>query len=170
MKNIMKEAHKLTREIKAEFPNVDYKFQLGICISYLSKNEMKEDDNMYEFVLKNGMNAKVKINEKAEVEHLEINNTVLADEVTSKIVINELRMTIYSKEIIKKLGINASNLVINLNCEELSNAIKEIRRKEREEFDKKFGKSKKYYSTMAKLSNKDDFNDFVTNANNKNEN
>ena len=39
MKNIMKEAHRLTREIKAEFPEVDYKFQLGLCISYLSKNE-----------------------------------------------------------------------------------------------------------------------------------
>ena len=43
MKNIMKEAHKLTREIKAEFPEVDYKFQLGICISYLSKNEGVEN-------------------------------------------------------------------------------------------------------------------------------
>ena len=35
--NIMKEAHKLTKEIKREFPNVDYKGQLGICISYLYK-------------------------------------------------------------------------------------------------------------------------------------
>ena len=41
MKNIMKEAHKLTKEIKKEFPEVDYKFQLGLCISYLSKNEVK---------------------------------------------------------------------------------------------------------------------------------
>lgn len=39
MKNIMKEAHKLTREIKREYPEIDYKFQLGICISFLSKNE-----------------------------------------------------------------------------------------------------------------------------------
>lgn len=37
--NIMKEAHKLTREIKKEFPNIDYKFQLGLCISYLYKNK-----------------------------------------------------------------------------------------------------------------------------------
>ena len=48
MKNIMKEAHKLTKEIKKEFPEVDYKFQLGLCISYLSKNEMKEDVEMVE--------------------------------------------------------------------------------------------------------------------------
>lgn len=49
MKNIMKEAHKLTKEIKKEYPEVDYKFQLGLCISYLSKkNEMKEDVEMVE--------------------------------------------------------------------------------------------------------------------------
>ena len=48
MKNIMKEAHKLTKEIKKEFPEVDYKFQLGLCISYLSKNEVKEDGKMVE--------------------------------------------------------------------------------------------------------------------------
>ena len=35
MGKIMKEAHRLTREIKGEFPEVDYKTQLGICISYL---------------------------------------------------------------------------------------------------------------------------------------
>ena len=35
MKNIMKEAHRLTKEIKKEFPEVDYKTQLGICLSFL---------------------------------------------------------------------------------------------------------------------------------------
>jgi hypothetical protein len=35
----MKEAHKLTKEIKAEYPNVDYMAQLGICIAYLSENK-----------------------------------------------------------------------------------------------------------------------------------
>lgn len=42
MSLLMKEAHKLTKEIKNEFPNVDYKFQLGICMSYLLN---KEDEN-----------------------------------------------------------------------------------------------------------------------------
>ena len=48
MKNIMKEAHRLTREIKAEFPEVDYQAQLGICISYLYENEKKENVKMVE--------------------------------------------------------------------------------------------------------------------------
>lgn len=46
MSSLMKEAHRLTKEIKKEFPNVDYKFQLGICMSYLlngkGENEMVE--------------------------------------------------------------------------------------------------------------------------------
>ncbi|EGT0692715.1 TPA: hypothetical protein K8M96_002798 [Clostridium perfringens] len=46
MSLVMKEAHRLTKEIKKEFPNVDYKFQLGICMSYLlngeGENEMVE--------------------------------------------------------------------------------------------------------------------------------
>ena len=48
MKNIMKEAHRLTREIKAEFPEVDYQAQLGICISYLYENKKKENVEMVE--------------------------------------------------------------------------------------------------------------------------
>ena len=42
MKNIMKEAHRMAKEIKKEFPNVDYKFQLGLCISYLYEESKKE--------------------------------------------------------------------------------------------------------------------------------
>ena len=41
-KELMKKAHEITREIKAEYPEVDYKFQLGLCLSYL----MKGNDNM----------------------------------------------------------------------------------------------------------------------------
>lgn len=42
-KNLMKEAHKLTREIKAEYKDVDYKAQLGICISYLATKETTKE-------------------------------------------------------------------------------------------------------------------------------
>ena len=43
---LIRKAHKMTREIKEEFPNVDYKFQFGLCMSYLLKN--KEDNEMVE--------------------------------------------------------------------------------------------------------------------------
>ena len=42
MMNLMKEAHRLTKEIKREYPEVDYKAQLGLCISYLSNKEERE--------------------------------------------------------------------------------------------------------------------------------
>lgn len=43
MKNIMKQAHEMTKEIKREYPEVNYKFQLGLCLSFLAK---KGDNNM----------------------------------------------------------------------------------------------------------------------------
>lgn len=43
-KEIMIKAHKMTKEIKNEYPEVDYKFQLGLCLAYLQEggNEMVE--------------------------------------------------------------------------------------------------------------------------------
>jgi len=47
MKNLFKEAHKMAREIKAKYPEVDYKLQFGLCLSYLHEN--KEETEMMEF-------------------------------------------------------------------------------------------------------------------------
>ncbi|WP_066679376.1 hypothetical protein [Clostridium septicum] len=40
-KELMIKAHQMTRGIKEEFPGIDYKFQLGLCISYLLKGEVE---------------------------------------------------------------------------------------------------------------------------------
>ena len=40
--NLMKKAHKLTKEIKKQYPEVDYKTQLGLCLSFLSQEGGKE--------------------------------------------------------------------------------------------------------------------------------
>ena len=41
-KELMVKAHKMTKEIKREYPEVDYKFQLGLCLAYLqSEGEVK---------------------------------------------------------------------------------------------------------------------------------
>lgn len=45
MKNVMKQAHKITRKIVNKY-KVDYKSQLGICMSYLLNN--KEEEGMKE--------------------------------------------------------------------------------------------------------------------------
>lgn len=41
-KELMIKAHKMAREIKNEYPAVDYKFQLGLCLTYLYQGGGKE--------------------------------------------------------------------------------------------------------------------------------
>lgn len=45
-KNLMKEAHKLTKQIVSEYGDVDYKTQLSLCLSFLSQE--KEEHKMVE--------------------------------------------------------------------------------------------------------------------------
>ena len=45
-RNLMKEAHKMTKEIKEQYPEVDYQAQLGLCLSFLSQK--KEEKEMVE--------------------------------------------------------------------------------------------------------------------------
>lgn len=41
-KNLMKEAHKMTKEIKEQYPEVDYQAQLGLCLSFLAQEGEQE--------------------------------------------------------------------------------------------------------------------------------
>lgn len=41
-KELMIKAHKMAKEIKAQYPEVDYKFQLGLCLAYLHEEGEKE--------------------------------------------------------------------------------------------------------------------------------
>lgn len=47
-REIMIKAHKMTKEVKKEFPNVNYKFQFGLCLSYILEEERKEVVKMKE--------------------------------------------------------------------------------------------------------------------------
>ena len=42
MRNIMIEAHRMTKEIKNNSPEVDYKAQLGLCLSFLMMNKKEK--------------------------------------------------------------------------------------------------------------------------------
>ncbi len=44
-KEMMIKAHELTREIKEEFPEVDYKFQLSICMKFIREGEDMERED-----------------------------------------------------------------------------------------------------------------------------
>ena len=41
-RNLMKEAHKMTKQIVSEYGDVDYRTQLGLCLSFLSQEGGKE--------------------------------------------------------------------------------------------------------------------------------
>lgn len=41
-KEIMIKAHEMTKDIKNEYPKVDYKFQLGLCLAFLHSEGVKE--------------------------------------------------------------------------------------------------------------------------------
>ncbi|MCB2308880.1 hypothetical protein LGL08_20655 [Clostridium estertheticum] len=42
-KEMMIKAHKMTKEIKTEYAEVNYSFQLGLCMSYLAKEGEKKE-------------------------------------------------------------------------------------------------------------------------------
>ncbi|HBX47564.1 MAG TPA: hypothetical protein DEF85_01565 [Clostridiaceae bacterium] len=50
MKNLFKKAHKMAREMKEKYPEVDYHAQFGLCISFLlEEKEEEEMDNTITF-------------------------------------------------------------------------------------------------------------------------
>lgn len=68
-KELMIKAHKMAKEIKNEYPSVDYKFQLGLCLAYLYKEGEKEmgiEEKLVE--------AGYKIWEKGEMKRVYIND------------------------------------------------------------------------------------------------
>ena len=49
MKKIFIEAHKMTRRIKAEYPEVNYQVQFGLCLSFLFEEEKEEKEMKVNF-------------------------------------------------------------------------------------------------------------------------
>lgn len=64
MKNLFKEAHKMTREIKKEFNEVDYKAQFAICLSYLHNNKEEKNMRIDEMIKKYGLEIAFRNGEK----------------------------------------------------------------------------------------------------------
>lgn len=71
--NLLKEAHKMTKEIKREYPEVNYKAQLGICLTFLYNN--KEEREMVEL---EGSEKQVNWAEKIRKEMLDTKNIEMA--------------------------------------------------------------------------------------------
>lgn len=149
MKNIMKEAHKMTKEIKREYPEVDYKAQLGICLSFLSKNE--GDVEMIKYETEKGTKVEIGLNGK-QVTDLIVNGVVVLKDATNNrndVYLTDGYIVINNEHLCKKLGANVRRIKIESNKE-----INDIYNTKIEDaYDKaNFKSGKKYFS----------FNQFVT--------
>lgn len=47
-RNLFKEAHKMAKEIKNQYPNINYRFEFSLCLSALYKENKKEGIKMVE--------------------------------------------------------------------------------------------------------------------------
>lgn len=82
-KEIMRKAHQMTQEIKTEYPEVDYKFQLGLCLAYLYQEGEKE---MIRYTTERGTKVEIKL-EGRLITDLIVNDTVVVENNTSKYVV-----------------------------------------------------------------------------------
>ena len=165
MKNLMKRAHELTRKIKREFPEVDYKTQLGISLSFLYKEGV---DKMITFKANNGMTVEIEL-EKTLVKNLIVGGVELvknATEESMSVYVTREFIVINSSYLCRKLGVNTSMIKIAINnnpaiLSELDKDFSEYKEKEQKERNK----IKKMVEKYGDIDLKDNFNDFITNPN-----
>ena len=122
--NLIKEAHKMAREIKEEFPGVDYKTQFGLCMSYLLSN--REDFKMVD--LKKEIRERVRYYSTLNGEEVEIYEDWYL-EVINKKTFNHVLLEKLSKDeqesVLKNSNIVETNKIADL-CEEINKFNKEI--------------------------------------------
>lgn len=147
MKNIMKQAHQMTKEIRKEYPGVDYKFQLGLCLSFLYKNEGVEED-MITFTTERGAKIEVKLEGRTIVD-LYINGIELFKNNHNYIncFLTEDKIVINKKEACHK--VSKRDTVYIANNEELNKLYKEAIEKEHIESEKYSKESEKKFQILA---------------------
>lgn len=128
-KELMIKAHEMTKNIKKEYSNVDYKFQLSLCLAYLYQEGEKEmityttkKGTKVEIALEGRVVADLKVNDIEVVKDNKDSNNVFVTTFDNTIVIN-------SKVLCKKLGstsvirIAASEEIISIYKEAVQNDI-----------------------------------------------
>lgn len=103
MKELFKKAHQLTKEIKKEFPEVDYRFQFSLCLAYLQEGEK-------EMVKLEGTEKQVKWAEDIKRELIEM--------------VNERYTTLENKDMVRAVARNYKEEIKEfLNVEKLTRDI-----------------------------------------------
>lgn len=132
-KELMKKAHQMTKEIKAQYPEVDYKFQFGLCLSFLmnekeetmevklegSEKQVKWATEIREVVVECAKNdvekAQARYNEKQNKARANKLNTaketleMLENETSTKFFIENFRTVLSRKQQCEKAGIESDH-------------------------------------------------------------
>ena len=133
-KELMKKAHQMTKEIKTQYPKVDYKFQFGLCLSFLinkDETEMEEKklegsekqakwateirEVVVECAKKDVEKAQARYNEKQNKARGNKLNTaketleMLENETSAKFFIENFRTVLSRKQRCEKAGIESDH-------------------------------------------------------------
>jgi hypothetical protein len=118
-KELMIKAHKMTKEIKAQYPTVDYKFQLGLCLAYLQEG----GNEMISYKTEKGTSVEVNI-ERKEITDLTVNGIELLKNTTGGMdcYLTKGFIVINSSNLYKKLGAKSQiKIVMNEELENIYN-------------------------------------------------
>lgn len=80
---LVKKAHKMAREIKAQYPEVDYRFQLGLCLSYLLNNKEEIEMTRIQELIKK---FKLEVAKKDGVKGLKFGKRPTEEEMENEVV------------------------------------------------------------------------------------
>lgn len=145
-KELMIKAHQMTKEIKNEYPEVNYKFQLGLCLAYLCEN--KGEVEVIEYKTGRGTTVEIALNGKL-ITDLTVNGVELFSNRKSdehECYLTKGLIVINSKFLYKKLG---SNSVIRIEMNEEVKSIYEAESKKRIE---KLERERKAFIENTKIS------------------
>jgi hypothetical protein len=146
MKELMKKAHQMTKEIKREYPDVNYKFQLGLCLSFLASKGVEED--MIKITTEKGAKIELKL-EGRTITDLYVNGVEVLKNNSTPIncFLTEDKIIINDKDACHK--VSKRDVVYIANNEELKNLYRKAIEEERIEKAKKDEESKASYERLA---------------------
>lgn len=132
-KEMMQKAHKMAKGIKAEYPSVDYKFQLGLCLKYLYKEE-----KMIKYTTENGAKVEIKLEGKL-VTDLIVNDTVVIEDNTREhiVFVSALSKCIVLNDSLAYRKLGSSSVIRIAANEEVMQITRAAAKKAREDMEKR---------------------------------
>lgn len=118
MKELFKQAHKMTKEIKAKYSNINYQFQFSLCLKYLKTKE-KEGIKM----LKTGNEIRKEFMQNKDLIQAIVDTTILLlnaeQEVLDKIPTDyRINKNDMKRGVVDKILIDVISIITKINNKE----------------------------------------------------